>query len=1341
MADFDLTQSGQEVQDILDGAAMQTDLTAEVDRAELAEQTLQGNIDIEEARAKAAEKQNADNIDVIEEKIPAAASSENQLADKAFVNSSIATATATYRGAYNLVSDLSLAVDATHEQIAAALAGEISTADNNDYCFVQIPTSSETPTQIASIERYKFNGSAWSYEYTLNNSGFTADQWAALNSGITSGLVTKLLALPTNDELILALAGKQNVLTFDNVPIENSNNPVKSSGVYSAIGTEETRAKAAEKANADDIDAIEEKIPAAASSENQLADKNFVNSSIATATATFKGTYNLVNDLSLTVAATHEQIATALAGEISTADNNDYCFVQIPTSDAAPTQIASIERYKFNGTAWSYEYTLNNSGFTADQWAALNSGITSGLVAKLAALPTNDEIVLALAGKQDVLTFDNEPTENSNNPVKSGGVYDAIDVEASTRAAAIAAIVALIPEAASALNQLADKAFVNSSISTATAVFKGTFNVVVDLELNYNATQEQIALMLASKIIAADNNDYCFVQIPTSDETPLQIARTDRYKFNGSAWAYEYTLNNSGFTSVQWAAINSGITSLLKDKLIDLPTATELATLLAAKQNELTFDTTPTTGSTNPVTSQGIKNAIDAEATRAEAAEEALDTDKADKATTLAGYGITDAYTKSEVNGLVSTPHQNYVTVATYASLPASGSTDTIYRVSSYDGANSQVDDTVYSEYAWNGTQYIFLCVKSQIEEVFDITVYNSNTKYADLAAALGVDGANIPSSLRRGGMSVKFVQSSDNNYIQARLIANTFTIDITKWQTVDEEPTAGSKNLVESGGVASALGILPPETVTVYDSDNNILAENNGILQPSGVIFPGNVNYLYSNYVDLTNVSKLITKANYYSTDSGVLFYNANKEYISSIKKDPVVTNNSELTINKNEIPEGAAYLRINFMSPSAGAGNYYLKKEVNSLSHEERIENLENSVSDIKNLVAAETETLNKISSEKYKNNEITNYGLFANIIQNNYYINGVLTSNALFDATAPMVLDRENDIYPYFNGGANSVIFFDENKEYIANSQINGVKYNVPVRVSDFPINAKYIAFSWVKTDLLSDVFATRNSYIPQMGWKIYSDVLKVRNTRPKIYVYNTDTETVILQKLVKAYITKDCDVFFEYGEYNFQQIYIDMVDVWGVGNVQGSWQRELPLGGNCKYDLNGSTITGTLPSGQTDGKVFGNMRHGGQSYTLCNGKIINDGMVYAIHDEGQNEPEFYQHNYKNIEIVNNGGTAGIGLGTGISGVVNVDKCIFKGNDDTKAAIAGHGITNQSITDDAVFELNVSNCWINTSVNATSLGVNQIAKLIVCGCSVGSLYTTSNWDKYYFCNEIRE
>ena len=122
-------------------------------------------------------------------------------------------------------------------------------------------------------------------------------------------------------------------------------------------------------------------VPASAYDDgNEIADKNFVNSSIATATATYKGNYNLITDLSLTTAASHSDIQTALATEVSVVDNNDYCFVEIPVADATPTLLARVERYKFNGNAWSYEYTLNNSSFTSDQWAAINSGITTSLV-------------------------------------------------------------------------------------------------------------------------------------------------------------------------------------------------------------------------------------------------------------------------------------------------------------------------------------------------------------------------------------------------------------------------------------------------------------------------------------------------------------------------------------------------------------------------------------------------------------------------------------------------------------------------------------------------------------------------------------------------------------------------------------------------------------------------------------------------------------------------------------------------------------------------------------------------------------------------------------------------
>lgn len=154
---------------------------------------------------------------------------------------------------------------------------------------------------------------------------------------------------------------------------------------------------------------IESFIPAQASEENKLADVNFVNSSISTATATFKGTYNSVAEL--------EQV---------TADANDYAFV-ISTDSAGNTV---YNRYKYSNGSWLFEYALNNSSFTAAQWAAINSAITSGDVEKLAALPTKAQLDAMLAAKQDTLTFDNLPTQNSNNPVKSGGVFTALGSKA-----------------------------------------------------------------------------------------------------------------------------------------------------------------------------------------------------------------------------------------------------------------------------------------------------------------------------------------------------------------------------------------------------------------------------------------------------------------------------------------------------------------------------------------------------------------------------------------------------------------------------------------------------------------------------------------------------------------------------------------------------------------------------------------------------------------------------------------------------------------------------------------------------------------------------------------------
>ena len=110
------------------------------------------------------------------------------------------------------------------------------------------------------------------------------------------------------------------------------------------------------------VNTINTKIPAAATSENQLADKDWVNSSIASNTATFRGTFETVDNL-----------------PTDNVKDNDYAFIIAADDSGNP----EYQRYKYSNGAWTFEYTLNNSSFTSDQWKAINSGITSDTLGTL----------------------------------------------------------------------------------------------------------------------------------------------------------------------------------------------------------------------------------------------------------------------------------------------------------------------------------------------------------------------------------------------------------------------------------------------------------------------------------------------------------------------------------------------------------------------------------------------------------------------------------------------------------------------------------------------------------------------------------------------------------------------------------------------------------------------------------------------------------------------------------------------------------------------------------------------------------------------------------------------
>ena len=125
-----------------------------------------------------------------------------------------------------------------------------------------------------------------------------------------------------------------------------------------------------------DVETIKNIIPNTASETNELADKNFVNSTVGTNTANY--IYKTESG--------GEKVPFSSVAELEaytgTVTNNDYAFV----TGIDENGNAYYDRYKADVNdgvvTWAKEYRLNNSSFTAEQWAAIQSGITAEKVAQ-----------------------------------------------------------------------------------------------------------------------------------------------------------------------------------------------------------------------------------------------------------------------------------------------------------------------------------------------------------------------------------------------------------------------------------------------------------------------------------------------------------------------------------------------------------------------------------------------------------------------------------------------------------------------------------------------------------------------------------------------------------------------------------------------------------------------------------------------------------------------------------------------------------------------------------------------------------------------------------------------
>ena len=278
----------------------------------------------------------------------------------------------------------------------------------------------------------------------------------------------------------------------------------------------------------------------------------FVNSSIATNTANYISNNG--------VPFTSVEQLNAYTGTVT---NNDYAFVTGIDSQGN----TYYDRYKAtvndSSITWALEYRLNNSTFTEAQWTAINSGITSALVAKIHDHSNKD--VLDGITSTDVANWNNKIDKQT-----IGGASEPVYLENGI--AKVATNVATKDELATKQNSLiaGDNVTINENTISSNQVFVATYGTTTFQEIKDAYEVGKICICKNVELIGT------------------------LYEISNSVIRFQFTKPNQGYI-VSYSVSNNNIWTYDELNI----------------QSKLTFDTTPTEGSSNPVTSNGIKKAID----------------------------------------------------------------------------------------------------------------------------------------------------------------------------------------------------------------------------------------------------------------------------------------------------------------------------------------------------------------------------------------------------------------------------------------------------------------------------------------------------------------------------------------------------------------------------------------------------------------------------------------------------------------------------------------------------------------------------------------------------------
>ena len=470
----------------------------------------------------------------IESLIPSGASSSNQLADKNYVDTEIANIPSSGGGSGSsdittsdveqMISDHNSSSTA-HSDIRSEITTDISSHNESSSAHSDIrqAITTDISTHNSSDTAHGDIRQAITDDISAHNSSSSA------HSDIRTDITNITNKMSTNATPLNRLIDKDYVDNkFATLDI--------STDINSAVSTHNSDSTAHESIRTS-ITNISDKISSNASSSNKLQDKSYIDTSISNAvTAHNTDTTTSHTDIRSDISDINDKITSSASSSNKLIDKS-YVDTKVTELNNA---INSIDYSDDISTAVS-NHNSSNSAHSDIRDSISNLSSTVSGIDVAGSISTHNSSVTAHSDIRSDIS-DLSTAVNSIDVAGAISTHNSSSTAHSDIRSSISDIEDLIPTQASTSNQLADKSFVNSSISTSTSNFIGTFTSLTDLQ-NYSGT--------------VTTNDYAFVEGVDSDNNP----QYNRYKYNGTQWVFEYTLNNSSFTSSQWNAINSGITS------------------------------------------------------------------------------------------------------------------------------------------------------------------------------------------------------------------------------------------------------------------------------------------------------------------------------------------------------------------------------------------------------------------------------------------------------------------------------------------------------------------------------------------------------------------------------------------------------------------------------------------------------------------------------------------------------------------------------------------------------------------------------------------------------------